>query len=503
MRFHYVLFLAGATLTSVSASSKAMEPRKYATHLTDNFDSPQIIDYTRKLLRFEDGDEERAIPVVGKLGEIIEKGALTVAQNARVRTWLMKATSTDDAFKALELNMAGSKIFESPKFATWVLYVTKIEKQNPEEIILSKLMTQYNPYTLAKMITSAEKVPKMKELATSLQAQQRQVWLSADESADAVFKLLRLDEAGTDLFKSPQFSTWISYVDAFNTKNPKETASIFATVTRTYDDAALSKMLEAASKVPKTEIIATNLKSQLQTKRIQAWVTSGTSVDDVFKVLKLDRTGTNLFKNSQITTWTSYVDAFNKNFPDEAISVVSKLSKSYDDATLSGMLEAAKAVPGTKKIASYLQGQQNQIWLAEGKTADDIFKLLKLHEPSLENLIDPRLSAWNSFTRAYNMAVDPGKEASLVGTMTTYYTELGLAQLLEAGKKIPQTEKVAKDLQVAQFTRWLNEGKKKDDLITVLKLGDDWSNDADAVIYTLYGRFYDAHNQVIARANRK
>ncbi|OWZ03405.1 hypothetical protein PHMEG_00024871 [Phytophthora megakarya] len=364
-------------------------------------------------------------------------------------------------------------------------------------------MTQYAHDTLAKMFTAAEGVPKMKDLVTSLQAQQRQVWLRADESTNAVYKLLRLDETGTDLFKSPQFSTWTSYVDAFNTKYPEEAVSIFAKLTKNYDDVTLSMMLEAAMKIPRTEVIATNLQAQLQTKRIQAWIASGKSTDYVFKLLKLDETGTNPFKSFQITTWVSYVDAFNKNFPDEAISAMSKvsktLSKTYDDLTLSDMLEAAKSIPATKKVASELQRQQNQTWLANGKTVDDIFTLFKLNKPSLENLVNPRLGAWSSFVREYNMGVDPGKEASLIATMTSHYTDLGLAQLLQKGKTVDETKKIAEDLQIAQFNRWLYQEKTQDDVIELLGLKlDTWFSNPDRIIVLNYRRFYKAH-EVIAR----
>ncbi|POM62231.1 Avirulence protein (Avh) [Phytophthora palmivora] len=489
MRLRCMLLLVGATLfASMNASSVTMGMKTTNPYVTTRFHG---LLSTRKLVG-GGNDEERvstSFPVAGKLADLLETGASKIAQSTRIRAWLLRQISTDDVFNKLKLNMVGTKIFDDPKFITWVVYVTKVHKQNPEEIILSKLMTQFSPDTLAKMIAAAKKVSTTEGLAIMLQSQQRQVWLNAGKSTDDVFSLLKLDERGNKLFKSSQFSTWTSYVDAFNRKNPEEAVTIFSKLTKMYDDVTLSKMLEAAKKVPRMEAIVTKLQSQ----QIQAWIDAGASTDDVFKMLKLDKTGTNLFKNTQFTTWVSFVDAFNKNFPDDAVSIFAKLSKTYDDVTLSSMLESAKSVPTTKKIASYLQAQQNQHWLADGKSTDDIFKLLKLDIASLENLIDPRLSAWTSFMRAYNMASTPGQEASLVATMSKHYTELGLAQLLEAAKIVPQTEKIAKDLQVAQFTRWLNEGKTQDDVAKLLQLNQNWRTDPDSLIIRQYNQFYKAH----------
>ncbi|KAL3663754.1 hypothetical protein V7S43_011169 [Phytophthora oleae] len=487
MRLHYVLLAVAVALSIPAVTAKTVNINTGNPVINSLQDSL----VAKRLLRTIDDEEERAftLPSTGKLADLFESTALKLAQSARIKTWLVKGTSTDDAFMKLGLNTAGSKIFEDPKLLTWAAYVTKVEKQNPEEIILAKLSTQFTEGSLAKMIAGAKQASKTEGLATILQAQQRQVWLSTGKSSDGVFKLLQLDEAGTKLFKNQQFSTWTSFVDAFNRKNPSEEVSILAKLTKTYDDLALSKMLEAAKKVPKTKIIA----SKLQTQQIDAWLDAGKSTDDVFKLLKLDKTGDKLFKNPQVLTWVSYVEKFNKKDPEQAVAIFSKLAGTYDQVSLSAMLEAAKHVPSTKRIASYLQAQQNQHWLADGKSTDDIFKLLKLHVPDLNVLIDPRLDAWTSFMRAFNIA-NEGKEATLVATLTTHYTDRGLAQLLQEGTKFSSTKKIAEELQVAQFARWLQLGKTEDDVFTLLKLKlSTPTTDPAAVVFYQYTKFYKAH----------
>ncbi|KAG2856501.1 hypothetical protein PC129_g13062 [Phytophthora cactorum] len=421
------------------------------------------------------------------MASLVGSMASRIAQNLNIQTWLLKGASIDDIFTQLSLKTAGSKIFEDPKFMTWVVYVTKAEKQNAGDVILAKLMTQYTPDSLAAMIAAAKKVSSTESLARVLQAQQRQVWLSTGESGDDIFKMIKLDEAGAKLFESPQFTTWASYVDEFNRNIPNKAVSMLTLLAKHYDDVDLGKMLEAAKKVPSTESIAAKLQSELK-----ASVAGGKSPENFFRILKLDDTGTELFKSPEFPKWISYVDDFNAKNPGEAVPILAKLTKLYGEATLSEMIEVAKKVSTTESIAKKLQAQQNLQWLSKQKSPDDVFKLLKLDEPSLAILTDPKLSAWGSYLMVFN-SKNPGKETTLIATLTSHYTDLGVAQLLQEGKKFTQTKKIAEDLQSAQFARWFYDGKTKKDLLSIMKLKKaTWRGDPNAVIIREYMKFYNA-----------
>ncbi|KAG3080422.1 hypothetical protein PI125_g20449 [Phytophthora idaei] len=156
------------------------------------------------------------------------------------------------------------------------------------------------------------------------------------------------------------------------------------------------------------------------------------------------------------------------------------------------MIEVAKKVSTTESIAKKLQTQQNLQWLSKQKSPDDVFKLLMLDEPSLAILTDPKLSAWGSYLMVFN-SKNPGKETTLIATLTSHYTDLGVAQLLQEGKKFTQTKKIAEDLQSAQFARWFYDGKTMEDLPSILKLKKaTWRGDPNAVIIHEYMKFYNA-----------
>ncbi|KAG3240642.1 hypothetical protein PI124_g14464 [Phytophthora idaei] len=444
-----LLAIAAATLTSAEAKRIQVGAPAYVRSSERFLRAQRTAGY----------GEERAftLPGEGIMESLVGSMASRIAQNLNIQTWLLKKTSIDDIFTQLSLKTAGSKIFEDPKFMTWVVYVTKAEKQNAGDVILAKLMTQYTPDSLAAMIAAAKKVSSTESLARVLQAQQRQVWLSTGESGDDIFKIIKLDEAGANFFESPQFTTWASYVDEFDRNIPNKAVSMLTLLAKHYDDVDLGKMLEAAK-----------------------------------KILKLDDTGTELFKSPEFPKWISYVDDFNAKNPGEAVPILAKLTKLYGEATLSEMIEVAKKVSTTESIAKKLQTQQNLQWLSKQKSPDDVFKLLMLDEPSLAILTDPKLSAWGSYLMVFN-SKNPGKETTLIATLTSHYTDLGVAQLLQEGKKFTQTKKIAEDLQSAQFARWFYDGKTMEDLPSILKLKKaTWRGDPNAVIIHEYMKFYNA-----------
>ncbi|ETM56476.1 hypothetical protein L914_00565 [Phytophthora nicotianae] len=395
---------------------------------------------------------------------------------------MFNRVSIDDIFTRLSLNTAGNKIFEDPNLMTWAVFVTKVEKKNPEDIILAKLNSQYAPESLASMIEAAKKVSSTERFASVLQAQQRQVWFSTGESGDDIFKLLKLDETGTKLFESPQVTTWASYVDEFNKNAPNKKVSMLTLLARRYEEEDLVKMIEAAKKVPSTEDIAVKLQAELK-----ASVGGGKSPENFFKMLKLDDTGEELFKSPAFPTWVSYVDHFNRKNSGEASSIFARLTKIYGEVKLAEMIETAIKTSTAETIAKRLQEQQNLQWLSKQKSPDDVFKLLKLDKLNSAVLSDVKLSAWLSYVKDFNLA-NPRKEESLLKTLTHQYKEVGAAKIIQQGKELSETKNLAEDLQVAQFTRWFRKGVSDDNIHKLLNVKT--LDDPNMAIVDEYIKFY-------------
>ncbi|KAE8962703.1 hypothetical protein PF005_g26022 [Phytophthora fragariae] len=108
--------------------------------------------------------------------------------------------------------------------------MTMANKQNPEAAMISTLATRYSDDVLSQMIIAAKSARGTKGLATQLQAGQMSLWKSSGKSADDVFGLLGLKNAGGKLFDNPEFATWIKYVDDLSEGNSKK-ASLMMTST--------------------------------------------------------------------------------------------------------------------------------------------------------------------------------------------------------------------------------------------------------------------------------
>ncbi|POM71455.1 Secreted RxLR effector peptide protein [Phytophthora palmivora] len=252
----------------------------------------------------------------------------------------------------------------------------------------------------------------------------------------------------------------------FNKENPTKRTSVIETLTTHYGDEGLAKIIEAAKLVPATAGLA----KRVQTEQIQRWLVAGETPESVYKLLKLDEAGQSLFEQPQIVTWAKYLDNFNKEHPESRMPLLSFLQARYkDEATLVQMLIAAEKVYSTKSLAVRIQAEQTNQWLRMEKVPADVFKLLKLDDIGFSLLENTLFSAWVNYMKLFNEQ-NPTEKTSVIATLTAHYGDDVLAKIIEAGKKVPSTEALAKRLQSEQMQHWLGKGKTPDDVFALLKL---------------------------------
>lgn len=129
---------------------------------------------------------------------------------------------------------------------------------------------------------AATKVPNTKELATNLQNQQIQMWLTRLESPETVFKFLMLDKGADNLLANPQLTTCLLYTKNFMANNPYARKVVFIDTLRTnYTDKSLTQMLTAAKEVPRSKKMAAHLEDQL----LGRWALAGKTPEYVSKML--------------------------------------------------------------------------------------------------------------------------------------------------------------------------------------------------------------------------
>ncbi|KAG2766344.1 hypothetical protein PC129_g15450 [Phytophthora cactorum] len=142
------------------------------------------------------------------------------------------------------------------------------------------------------------------ELATS--------WVDTGKTAEDTFTLLKLDKTAYKIFTAPPMhkgttnpalDLYVAYVRQFNehAKKTKKKIGLLDMFSKTYGDNGVAKMVEMGVRVPTTQKVSSNLRRQL----LRKWEINEQSPEDVFKLLKLDEAGNDLFATPQISKTNS------------------------------------------------------------------------------------------------------------------------------------------------------------------------------------------------------
>ncbi|KAG3015122.1 hypothetical protein PC121_g13803 [Phytophthora cactorum] len=131
---------------------------------------------------------------------------------------------------------------------------------------------------------------------------------------------------------------------------------------------------------------------------------------------------------------------------------------------------ANKLVAPVKWTGSKITGKVKvETMRLQGKSADEAFVLLKLDQAGDKLLENKQFSVWVSYmtkiTKKY-------PEVAMVVKLTSRYGDEGLAKLLEAGKQVKATNKIARKLQFIQMTGWMGQQKSMGDVFKLLRLDD-------------------------------
>nr|AEK80750.1 Avh147 [Phytophthora sojae] len=446
MRLYCAALITATVLATANASvtdNSIVNAAEYPTVVQN--DAP----FQRFLRAATDEDEERAIsfnsiPGVGKVKNIVDK--------QKAAQWLKKGKEADDVFTKMKLNkVQGEKLFENKKFLAWVKYVDDFNAKNPDKAtsMIPTLTKNFGDDVVARMIEAATKVEGTKRLATSLQTQQIKYWQSLDMSVDDVVRALKLNNKVDDVLTDPNFLVLNKYLVDFNTWNPSKSTTMTETLARTYGDLPVAKMLATASKVESTKDMA----KRLQVQQFDNWKQMGLDSDDIFKMMHLDEGVANMFSNPAFSAWAKYLDDFNANNPAKKTTVFKELRRHFSDNTLSQLIIAAQKVPSTERFATKLQNQHIRVWLDRKELPDSVFKLLQLDKGLDGLLTNPQLSVWVKYASQYKMENPFTTQATLIGTFSAHYSDQALTKMLQAAKKVPETKKMATDLEKALLNK--------------------------------------------------
>ncbi|OWY99100.1 Avirulence (Avh) protein [Phytophthora megakarya] len=447
MRLPRFVVLALVTfLVDIKAPLTAALSKVLAHSLTDHWrHSP-----TRRLIRFTP-DEERGITVpTDELANLLKKGE-----------------SADAVFKLMTLDKVGDDLLNSPQLTTWITYMMDYNAMYPKNkqiSLISILRKNYPDEDLIRIIETAKKVPSTEGMASNLQLELTQKWLTKGISPGVIFKAMALDKVGDDLLNSPKLTTWITYMKDYNAKYPKNRPiSLFSTLMKNYPDDDLVRIMEKARKVSSTKAMA----ERFQLELVHKWLAEMKTPQDIFTKLRIEDVGNHLFKSPRLELWVKYVDNYNKNSPDKDkvnLMTILKTIYMYNDENMVNLLIEGKKVAATKKLATRVQTYQMSFWLGERKPPSKVFELLKLNEAKDASLLE------NTFFKAWFQYSFDFRSAQ-ISTLKKYYTDDVIADIIIKAREISGMDDIAQRLHTQQFAYWLASRRSPDALFSQLYLG--------------------------------
>ncbi|OWZ16856.1 RxLR effector protein [Phytophthora megakarya] len=322
--------------------------------------------------------------------------------------------------------------------------------------MISTLTQRYKDDGLARMLASAKQDEAILSTVIHWESAQRYYWKSAGKTEDDVFKLLKLDEAGTNVLKSPILQTWRSYVRDFVGKNPN--SELLRKLKASYGDVGLAKMIIMSKNDKTGRPTATELEKLL----FDGWKKDKAQVGDVFKLLRLNEEGGTLLKNPVLQTWVSFVEMRKKN-PYELLFLAIRSGR-YDEAGLTRMITAAKNDRITGPIAVKLEELQLKNWLKQEKSSEEVFKLLGLGLPqNRDNMFtNPAWNTWDTY-----LARKFESDQVMFNVLRTQLGDQTLTKMVAKAITVKNTEAIA--TRLAPNIWWMNK-QSSDDVFKLLNL---------------------------------
>ncbi|KAG6948394.1 hypothetical protein JG688_00015111, partial [Phytophthora aleatoria] len=157
--------------------------------------------------------------------------------------------------------------------------------------------------------------------------------------------------------------------------------------------------------------------------------------------------------------------------------LIGTLSARYgDDAVAKALVSAERRIDSAPQLAAHaaqLRSQQLNAWLDNGKSVDDVFKLLKLGDDGYQALASRKLTVLDDYIVKFNRE-NPGHETTLLKTLTKGFGGEGaLVPILAAAKHDMRTVTKAKELEKGLLRQWRHENLEPASVMKLLKLDDD------------------------------
>ncbi|KAK1930248.1 hypothetical protein P3T76_014208 [Phytophthora citrophthora] len=237
-------------------------------------------------------------------------------------------------------------------------------------------------------------------------------------------------------------------------------------VTEVSEERAFESTTVAELAKPVVEMLSASAKSLLG-----KFKPKGKSADALFTHFQVASAKSNLFSSTQFESLARAVMKANaKNSAAADMAMTTTLAARYGDETLANMLVAAKHTKSTEAGATKLANAQLESWLTQGKTADDVFTVLKLDQKGNKLFESPAVNAWVSYVT--KVGVDY-PDQTVFKALQSRFDDAVLAKMLLETKNVKSTKNLADKFAEIQITDWMRNRKTTDDVLKLLKLDEE------------------------------
>ncbi|KAF4031987.1 hypothetical protein GN244_ATG16140 [Phytophthora infestans] len=192
----------------------------------------------------------------------------------------------------------------------------------------------------------------------------------------------------------------------------------------------------------------------IDSTKVRVYLLSRKTPVDVLNQLKL---------GDDVATWSSgkYIALLNKETPGKTSTLIGTLTAHYgNDAVVETLISAESSVDSSsalKKLTQQLRSLQQDAWLESGKSADYVFKLLKLGGDGYKALIDQSMFVLSEYVSKFNH-LHPRRKSTVLKTSTKGFGgESNLVTLLDTAKRDALTEVKAMEFETQLLQQWQDE----------------------------------------------
>ncbi|ETM32340.1 hypothetical protein L914_20236, partial [Phytophthora nicotianae] len=331
---------------------------------------------------------------------------------------------------------------------------------------------------LVKLERDADTHPELKIMVKQLRNEQLNDWRKNGESVGGVFKLLKLKDDGYEALHRHKFQALEDYIPVFNQGKSTETTLLQVLTQAFGDESNLVRLIETGRARRRSRMKAIDLETALLGK----WRSEDLPVRGVWDRLKFSNSVHDALRSEKLNLLFKYISQY---YPNGETVVLEMFTTKYGEDAVAKALVLAKRDAATKDIATKMQRQQLEGWLANRKTGDDVFKLLNIKD----GIDHPKMEILAEFTKLFNVNKNPQDKAEMFTVLRKGFGDDGkFALMLTKAQKSRDTlvADIAKLYRKELFKQWFQYGIDPKTLHA--KFRD--ANEREEVV-TRYAAYYD------------